>query len=115
MTKWIILWDCGSNRLDCFFCHQIFGLTSYGLIFFTGFSQIMGTLAKIGFFCTEPSLILKDGIKPTHRAFLLGLVGIDGQIFPEPVIDEKYITDRILKLGLCKDKDTAVKTAKTIM
>ncbi|XP_009618021.1 alpha-aminoadipic semialdehyde synthase isoform X1 [Nicotiana tomentosiformis] len=86
-----------------------------GTLRYEGFSQIMGTLAKIGFFCTEPSLILKDGIKPTDRAFLLGLVGIDGQIFPEPVIDEKYITDRILKLGLCKDKDTAVKTAKTII
>lgn len=75
----------------------------------------MGTLAKLGFFSTVSTLILKDGIKPTHRAFLLGLLGIDGQIFPKPVIDEKYITDRILELGVCKDKETAVKTAKTIM
>lgn len=97
------------------FLSSDFWLTSYGLIFSAGFSQIMGTLVKIGFFSTESTQILKDGIRPTHRALLLGLLGIDGMILPESVIDEKYITDRILALGLVKDKDTAVKTAKTIM
>lgn len=92
-----------------------FWLTYYGLILSAGFSQIMGTLFKIGFFCTESNLILKDGIRPTHTAFLLGLLGINGKILPDTVIDERYITDRILALGLCKDKETAVKTAKTIM
>ncbi|KAK4370156.1 hypothetical protein RND71_009631 [Anisodus tanguticus] len=86
-----------------------------GTLRYEGFSQIMGTLVKIGFFCTESTLILKDGIRPTHRAYLLGLLGSDGKILPESVIDEKYIADRILDLGLCKDKDTAVKTAKTII
>ncbi|KAH0655175.1 hypothetical protein KY285_030057 [Solanum tuberosum] len=81
----------------------------------TGFSQIMGTLVKIGFFCTESTPIFKNGIRPTHREFLLGLLGISGKILRESVIDEKYITDRILALEHCKDKDTAVKTAKTII
>lgn len=75
----------------------------------------MGMLFKIGFFCTESTLNLKDGLRPTHRAFLLGLLRNNGTILPESVIDEKYVTDRILALGLCKDEDTAVKTAKTIM
>ncbi|XP_047249542.1 alpha-aminoadipic semialdehyde synthase isoform X5 [Capsicum annuum] len=86
-----------------------------GTLRYEGFSQIMGTLFKIGFFCTESNLILKDGIRPTHTAFLLGLLGINGKILPDTVIDERYITDRILALGLCKDKETAVKTAKTII
>ncbi|WMV37081.1 hypothetical protein MTR67_030466 [Solanum verrucosum] len=50
-----------------------------------------------------------------HTQFLLGLLGISGKILRESVIDEKYITDRILALEHCKDKDTAVKTAKTII
>uniref|UniRef100_M0ZQL0 Aminoadipic semialdehyde synthase n=1 Tax=Solanum tuberosum TaxID=4113 RepID=M0ZQL0_SOLTU len=75
----------------------------------------MGTLVKIGFFCTESTPIFKNGIRPTHREFLLGLLGISGKILRESVIDEKYITDRILALEHCKDKDTAVKTAKTII
>ncbi|KAL3363098.1 hypothetical protein AABB24_012412 [Solanum stoloniferum] len=50
-----------------------------------------------------------------HTEFLLGLLGISGKILRESVIDEKYITDRILALEHCKDKDTAVKTAKTII
>lgn len=75
----------------------------------------MGTLVNIGLFSTKSTLILKDGIRPTHSTFLLGLLGIDGKMLPESVIDEKYITNRILALGRCTDKDTAVNTAKTIM
>ncbi|KAJ8543047.1 hypothetical protein K7X08_005570 [Anisodus acutangulus] len=74
---------------------------------YEGFSQIMGTLVKMGFFCTESTLILKDGIRPTHSIF--------SRTYWNQWIDEKYITDRILALGLCKDKDTAVKTTKTII
>lgn len=75
----------------------------------------MGTLARIGYFNTEPHSLLKDGKRPTFRAFLLELLGTNGVHLDGTLVEEKDIAERILRLGYCKDQGTAVKTAKTIM
>lgn len=80
-----------------------------------GFGEIMGTLARIGYFSTEPHPLLKDVKRPTFRTFLLELLATDGDDMDGALVEEKDITKRILRLGYCKDQGTALKTAKTIM
>lgn len=80
-----------------------------------GFGEIMGTLARIGYFTTESQPLLKDRKRPTFRTFLLELLATDGVDMDGTLVDEKDITERILRLGYCKDQGTALKTAKTIM
>jgi len=74
------------------------------MLFCTGFGEIMGTFARIGFFSTEAHPILKGEKRPTFRTILHG-----------PLIAEKAITERIVSLRHCKEQRTAVKAAKTIM
>lgn len=75
----------------------------------------MGTLARIGFFSTEASPILDNEIRPTYRNFILELLNIHTTILAETKIGEKEIEERIVALGLCKERETALKTAKTIV
>ena len=84
-------------------------------IFCTGFSEIMATLARIGLFDAEAHPLLEHESQPTFRTFLCKLLKIDTEAMDEAVIGEKEITERIVKLGHCKERGAAVKAAKTIM
>lgn len=88
-----------------------------GTLRYEGFGEIMGTLAKIGFFESDVSLILtnKDKDRPTYRTFLFELLKIESRSFDESVKPDKLITERIIELGFCKENGTAIKTAKAIM
>ena len=79
-----------------------------------GFGEIMGTLARIGFFDTEAHPILALSKRPTFGAFLLELLKIKSEDFDGTMTAED-IKGRILALGLCKAQQTALKTAKTIL
>lgn len=82
---------------------------------FTGFSKIMGTISRIGFFNPEPHPFLKNEKRPTFRAFLFELLKISREDPTGPLTGEKNIKERILSLGHCKEQGAASKTAKTIM
>jgi alpha-aminoadipic semialdehyde synthase len=96
-----------SNRLN------VYG--SNPILFCTGFSEIMGTLARIGFFSTETHPILEGEKRPTFRTLLHELLKIKSEEMDGPLIAEKVITERIVSLRHCKEQRTAVKAAKTIM
>ncbi|KAH9804895.1 alpha-aminoadipic semialdehyde synthase [Citrus sinensis] len=81
----------------------------------TGFGEIMGTLGRIGFFSAETHPVLKQGSGPTFRMFLCEILKMDSQKMGEAPLGEKEITERILSLGHCKERETASKAAKTII
>ncbi|KAJ7980507.1 Lysine-ketoglutarate reductase/saccharopine dehydrogenase [Quillaja saponaria] len=85
-----------------------------GTLRYEGFGEIMGTLARIGFFSNEAHPILKDRKRPTFRKFLFELLNIKDEDLDRPFIGEKDIEDRIVTLGHCKEQGIAMKTAKTI-
>lgn len=85
------------------------------MLFCTGFGEIMGTFARIGFFSTEAHPILKGEKRPTFRTILHELLKIKSEDMDGPLIAEKAITERIVSLRHCKEQRTAVKAAKTIM
>lgn len=80
-----------------------------------GFSEIMGTLARMGYFNTEAHPSLKHEKRPTFEAFLLELLRAKSKSTDGTIMREADIAERISELGLCKDSGSAVKTAKTIM
>ncbi|KAG8376285.1 hypothetical protein BUALT_Bualt09G0047300 [Buddleja alternifolia] len=80
-----------------------------------GFGEIMGTLARIGFFNTNANPILKNETRPTYRTFLLALLNCHTKNSAELILGEKEIAENIVSLGLGKDRETALKTAKTIV
>lgn len=82
---------------------------------YEGFGEIMGTLARIGLFNTEPNPLLKDGKRPTFRTFLLELLKSKGGDFDGPLKGEAGIAERIVGLGHCTDQGSALKAAKTII
>lgn len=82
---------------------------------YEGFGEIMGTLARIGLFNTEPNPLLKDGKRPTFRTFLLELLKIKCADIDGPLKGEAGIAERIVGLGHCKDQGSALKAAKTII
>lgn len=86
-----------------------------GTLRYEGFSKIMGTLSRIGFFNHEAHPFLKNEERPTFRAFLFGLLKIPIEDPSGPLIGEKNIMERIFSLGHCKEQGTASKTAKTII
>lgn len=73
----------------------------------------MGTLARIGFLDTEVHSFLRNG-RPLFRDFLLELLKINGDSNGS-MIREKDISESIISNGLCKEQETAVKVAKTIV
>ncbi|GAY37557.1 hypothetical protein CUMW_029940 [Citrus unshiu] len=79
------------------------------------FGEIMGTLGRIGFFSAEAHPVLKQGSGPTFRMFLCEILKMDSQKMGEAPLGEKEITERILSLGHCKERETASKAAKTII
>ncbi|KAK1440878.1 hypothetical protein QVD17_06711 [Tagetes erecta] len=82
-----------------------------------GFGEIMASLARMGFFDCEvrPSLTNKDKLT-TYRTFLYELLELHSSInTDESVKAEKLITERLLALGICKEDEAAIRTAKTII
>ncbi|CAA7395006.1 unnamed protein product [Spirodela intermedia] len=79
---------------------------------YEGFSEIMGTLAKIGFFNSEAHPMLKESCRPTFRAFLSELLKADSNE-ELPVRDEE-MAGRIISLGHCTETVTAMKAVQTI-
>ena len=78
-----------------------------------GFSKVMGTLARIGFLDTEVHSFLRNK-KPLFRDFLLELLKINVES-NDSTIREKDIRESIISSGLCKEQETAVRVAKTIV
>lgn len=81
----------------------------------TGFSEIMGTLSRIGLFNNEVHPILKNEQRPTFRKFMFDLLKIVHEDPDGALMGEEDITEKILTLGHCKDQGAAMMTAKTIM
>ncbi|XP_078157714.1 lysine-ketoglutarate reductase/saccharopine dehydrogenase bifunctional enzyme isoform X2 [Carex rostrata] len=77
---------------------------------YEGFSEIMATLGKIGFFEMEPHPFIKVAPRPTLRSFLNHLLGLN---MSSSAKEEEFI-QRLVQLGHCKDKTTASKTIKAI-
>ncbi|OMO67078.1 Saccharopine dehydrogenase / Homospermidine synthase [Corchorus capsularis] len=86
-----------------------------GTLRYEGFSEIMGTLARIGLFNSETHPLLEQESRPTFGTFLCKLLKINTEAINEALIGEKEITESILKLGHCKERETAVRAAKTII
>ncbi|XP_052198511.1 alpha-aminoadipic semialdehyde synthase isoform X2 [Diospyros lotus] len=86
-----------------------------GTLRYEGFGEIMGTLARIGFFNTEVHPMLKNEKRATYMSVLLELLSIQNHDLDGIVMKEKDVMDRIVALGLCKDQGTAAKTARTII
>lgn len=78
----------------------------------TGFSEIMGTLTRLGFFNNGVDQVLTNSKRPTFQKFLLELLKTESE---SSLISEKAIARQILQLGHCKEEEVAVRTAKTIM
>uniref|UniRef100_A0A803MFB7 Saccharopine dehydrogenase (NAD(+), L-glutamate-forming) n=1 Tax=Chenopodium quinoa TaxID=63459 RepID=A0A803MFB7_CHEQI len=78
------------------------------------FGEIMGTLARIGFFDTEAQTILKSSERPTFVTFTLKLLDIEETLSGSD-IGETDIAERIISLGHCKEQAVALKTARTII
>ncbi|XP_056692551.1 alpha-aminoadipic semialdehyde synthase isoform X2 [Spinacia oleracea] len=86
-----------------------------GTLRYEGFGEIMGTLARIGFFNTEAQETLKCSERPTFETFTLKLLGIEKETLLGSNIGEISIAEKIILHGHCKKQETAVKTARTII
>ncbi|PSS02071.1 Saccharopine dehydrogenase, partial [Actinidia chinensis var. chinensis] len=86
-----------------------------GTLRYEGFSEIMGTLARIGFFNTEVHPILENEKRPTYVSLLLELLGSQNQNLAGNLMREGDVMEKIFALGFCKEQGTAAKTAKTII
>lgn len=84
-------------------------------MFGAGFGEIMGTMARIGFFDTQVHPILENAERPSFKNFLLELLKDEGKNLIGTTHVEEAIAKRIFSLGLCKEHGTAARTAKTIM
>ena len=84
-----------------------------------GFSEIMATLSKIGFFDAANHPLLQDTNRPTYKGFLdellnnISTANTDLDIEASGGYDDEMIA-RLSKLGCCRDKEIAAKTVKTI-
>lgn len=87
----------------------------------TGFSEIMATLSKIGFFDAANHPLLQDTNRPTYKGFLneiliannISTTATNLNVEASTGYDDELIA-RLLSLGYCKEKEIASKTAKTI-
>ncbi|XP_010437795.1 PREDICTED: alpha-aminoadipic semialdehyde synthase-like isoform X2 [Camelina sativa] len=84
-----------------------------GTLRYEGFSMIMATLSKLGFFDNEANQVLSTGKKITFGALLSNFLKKDADNDSEPLAGEEEISKRIIKLG--HTKETATKAAKTIV
>ncbi|KAH7861057.1 hypothetical protein Vadar_021111 [Vaccinium darrowii] len=86
-----------------------------GTLRYEGFSEIMETLARIGFFNTKPHRTLDLKNRPTYVSFLLELLKTPNGNLAGKVMGENDVMETILGLGLCQEQEIATKTAKTIV
>ncbi|VVB10580.1 unnamed protein product [Arabis nemorensis] len=84
-----------------------------GTLRYEGFSMIMATLSKLGFFDSETNQVLSTRKSITFSALLSNVLKNDGGKEFEPFAREEEISKRIIKLG--HSKETASKAAKTIV
>ncbi|KAJ4950699.1 hypothetical protein NE237_027531 [Protea cynaroides] len=113
--------ECLPNRNSMIY-GDLYGITHEastifrGTLRYEGFSEIMGTLAKIGFFDTEAHPVLKQEKRPTFDNFLDELLRIErkNEILGGTVCDEKEMVEKLVALGFCKEKASAMNTVKTI-
>lgn len=80
-----------------------------------GFSETMGTLAKVGLFNTESQMVLKNSKRPTFRTFLRKLLELEKEDSDKASFGEKEIAQQLLILGHCSEEGTALRTAKTVV
>ncbi|XP_022888117.1 alpha-aminoadipic semialdehyde synthase [Olea europaea var. sylvestris] len=112
--------ECLPNR-DSLIYGDLYGIENEastifrGTLRYEGFGNIMGSLARIGFFSTEVIPILENQKRPTYRTFLFSLLKTRNGNLNETAIWEKDIMETIVSLGLCKETETAIQTAKTIV
>ncbi|KAL6911598.1 hypothetical protein ACP4OV_000403 [Aristida adscensionis] len=88
---------------------------------YEGFSEIMGTLSKIGFFDAVNHPLLQEINRPTYRSFLYELLNANNISTTTTKEDAEVsgghddeLISRLLILGHCREKEIAVKTVKTI-
>ncbi|XP_038710883.1 alpha-aminoadipic semialdehyde synthase isoform X2 [Tripterygium wilfordii] len=86
-----------------------------GTLRYEGFSEIMGTLGRIGLFGAEAHPVLKHRERPTFRTFLCALLKINCGSLDAAQIGEEDISERILSLGHCKEQGISMKVAKTLL
>ncbi|CAN8327160.1 unnamed protein product [Cochlearia groenlandica] len=84
-----------------------------GTLRYEGFSMIMSTLSKLGFFDSEANQVLSTGNKITFSALLSNILKKGAENESEPLEGEEEIIKRIINLG--HSKETASKAAKTIV
>ncbi|ESW26524.1 hypothetical protein PHAVU_003G126300 [Phaseolus vulgaris] len=112
--------ECLPNRNSLLY-GDLYGIASEastifrGTLRYEGFSEIMGTLSRIGLFNDEAHSLLTDEQRPTFRKFLFELLKVVSADLDGPLIGENDIMELILTQGHCKDRRTARKTAKTII
>ena len=80
---------------------------------YLGFSEIMGTLAKLGFFDTEAHPMLKDIRRPTFRTFLGEILKTNNDDHSVTINDDE-MARRIISLRHSEEPSKAMKTIKTI-
>lgn len=86
-----------------------------GTLRYEGFGEIMGTMARIGFFDNQVHPILENEKRPTYKNFLLELLKDEEKNLIGTTHVEEDIAKRIFSLELCKELGTAARTAKTII
>ncbi|WCJ42897.1 Alpha-aminoadipic semialdehyde synthase [Euphorbia peplus] len=112
--------ECLPNR-DSLVYGKVYGIEDASTIFrgtlrYEGFGKIMGTFARIGLFNTEPHPLLGCEQRPVFRTFLNELLKIEvDKVEGSKLFGEKNIAEKIVKLGHCEEKETAIKAAKTII
>jgi alpha-aminoadipic semialdehyde synthase len=110
--------ECFPNR-DSLVYGEHYGIESEattifrGTLRYEGFSMIMATLSKLGFFDSEANQVLSTGKRITFGALLSNILNKDADNESEPLAGEEEISKRIIKLG--HSKETAAKAAKTIV
>ncbi|KAL1219562.1 Alpha-aminoadipic semialdehyde synthase [Cardamine amara subsp. amara] len=110
--------ECLPNRNSLVY-GELYGIESEastifrGTLRYEGFSMIMATLSKLGFFDDETNQVLSTGKRTTFGALLSNILKKDADNESEPLTGEEEICKRIIKLG--HSKETATKAAKTIL
>ncbi|XP_068660381.1 alpha-aminoadipic semialdehyde synthase isoform X2 [Aristolochia californica] len=81
---------------------------------YEGFSEIMGSLSRIGLFNTEVLPILKESKRPTFRTLLEQLLKFEIIKNVDSCAKEKEIVKKLLVSGCCKEKDSAIRTFRAM-
>ncbi|XP_010527055.1 PREDICTED: alpha-aminoadipic semialdehyde synthase [Tarenaya hassleriana] len=110
--------ECLPNR-DSLVYGKIYGIENEastifrGTLRYEGFSETMGTLAKLGFFDNEANQSPAVGKRITFSDLLSKILEMGGENGTGPVTGEKAISERISNLG--HNREAAAKAAKTIV